>query len=62
MISTAITLGIASTAARLLTLTTVPRIVDGMRHKVGTAPGTSWSIVNFFLPVTTSHAPSTNRL
>ena len=61
MISTAITPSIASTAARLLTLTTVPRIVDGMRHKVGTAPGTSWSIVNF-LPVTTSHAPSTNRL
>ena len=42
----------------LLTLTTVPRICDGMRHIVGFALGTSWSIVNFFLPVTMSRASS----
>ena len=58
MISTATTPGIASTASRLFTLTTRPRICDGMRHIVGIAPGTSMSIVNFLRPVTMSSASS----
>ena len=58
MVSTAITPGMANTAARLLTRTTVPRNLDGIRRIVGTAPGTFRSIVNFFLPVTMSRASS----
>src|SRR5205814_6975701 len=51
MTTTSITPGIALTAPRLLTLTTVPLICVGMRSTVGLASGTAWSIVNFFLPV-----------
>jgi membrane protein DedA with SNARE-associated domain len=39
----------------------VPRMVGGLRTMVGLASGTSWSRVNFFLPVTMSSA-STRRV
>ncbi len=50
--------GMPRTATRLLMLRTVPRICEGMRRIVGLAPGTSTSMVNFFLPVTMSRASS----
>ncbi len=46
------------TVPRLLTLTTVPLICEGILSIVGFAFGTAWSMVNFFLPVTMSRASS----
>ena len=51
-----ITPGMRRTAPSLRMRLKVPRMVGGLRTMVGLASGTSWSRVNFFLPVTMSSA------
>lgn len=58
MIATSVTPGSFSTSALLRTAFGVPLSVGGRQIIVGSAPGTSRSIANCFLPVTMSSASS----
>ena len=56
MIATSVTPSIAMTCASFRTASAVPLIVGGRQTIVGSAPGTSRSIANCFVPVTISSA------